>query len=348
MRGKCYLIGVYPPPYGGATVKCKLFCDTLKDAKISVEKIDAYEFKRNKNGIFNTLRNCISAFKSDDIIVYCLDSKRLKILTLIQSLFRKSFKRTTVLAIGGTFHKTIHDSWIHEQLLKKFNGIWVETEGMKQKFLEYRFNNVEVFPNPKSEEGYCNPCEINRTKPLRLLYFSQISEEKGVRDIMKMTELLDKDEKISYQLDFYGQIVSGFKEEFEQFIKKSKRAHYYGVYDSTKTNVYQKINEYDIVLFPTHWNTEGVPGILVEAKMAGVAVIASDRSYNRELIQENKNEGIIVQQPYFSEMYKCVKMLDLDRDFLQKIKEGSSQSRKRYALEAYTTMIQNLFFQKCE
>ena len=48
MRGKCYLIGVYPPPYGGATVKCKLFCDTLKDAKISVEKIDAYEFKRNK------------------------------------------------------------------------------------------------------------------------------------------------------------------------------------------------------------------------------------------------------------------------------------------------------------
>ena len=55
-----------------------------------------------------------------------------------------------------------------------------------------------------------------------------------------------------------------------------------------------------------------------------------------------------MQQPYFSEMYKCVKMLDLDRDFLQKIKEGSSQSRKRYALEAYTTMIQNLFFQKCE
>ena len=35
MEKKCYVIGVYPPPYGGATVKCELFCDTLKDTQIS-------------------------------------------------------------------------------------------------------------------------------------------------------------------------------------------------------------------------------------------------------------------------------------------------------------------------
>lgn len=343
MRGKCYLIGVYPPPYGGATVKCKLFCDALKDAQINVEKIDAYEPQRNKNGIFKTLRNCISAFTSDDIIVYCLDSKRLKILTAIQSLFPKSYKRTIVLAIGGIFHKTIHDAWFHKGLLKKFNGIWVETEGMKKELLKYGFNNIDVFPNPKSEKGHCDPCKINENEPLRLLYFSQISKEKGVKDIMKMVELLDEDEEISYQLDFYGHIVTEFKEEFEQFIKKSKKARYCGVFDSTKLNVYKKISEYDIVLFPTHWNTEGVPGILVEAKMAGVAVIASDRSYNKELIQEDRNEGIIIQQPYFSEMYKYVKRLYSDREYLQRIKEGSSQSRKRYALEEYKIMIQKLF-----
>ena len=102
-------------------------------------------------------------------------------------------------------------------------------------------------------------------------------------------------------------------------------------------------DEYDILLFPTHWNTEGVPGILVEAKMAGVAVIASDRSYNSELIQVDKNEGVVIHQPYFSEMYKYIKKMYFDREYLQKIKEGSSQSRKRYALEEYKDMIQKLF-----
>lgn len=34
-----------------------------------------------------------------------------------------------------------------------------------------------------------------------------------------------------------------------------------------------------------------VPGILVEAKMAGIAVIASDRSYNREIVQVDQLEG---------------------------------------------------------
>ena len=342
MEKKCYVIGVYPPPYGGATVKCELFCDTLEDTQISVEKIDAYEPKRHKNKIFKTLQKYISAFKSDDTIVYCLDSKRLKISIMLQSLFPKSYKKTTILAIGGVFHETIDESPFLKKHLKKADGIWVETEGMKLKLLERGFKNIKVFPNPKLEKGWCIPTTSNTNEPLRLLYFSQISEEKGVEDIIKLVELLDRDGNIPYQLDFYGHIVTDFEETFDEFIEKSKKVRYCGVFDSTKSNVYQKINEYDILLFPTHWNTEGVPGILVEAKMAGVAVIASDRSYNSELIQVDKNEGVVIHKPYFSEMYKYIKQMYFDREYLQKIKEGSSQSRKRYALEEYQDMIQKL------
>ena len=216
MKKKCYVIGVYPPPYGGATVKCELFCDTLKDTQISVEKIDAYEPKRHKNKVFKTLQKYISAFKSDDTIVYCLDSKRLKISIMLQSLFPKSYKKTTILAIGGVFHETVDESPLLKKHLKKVDGIWVETEGMKLKLLERGFKNIKVFPNPKLEKGWCIPTTSNAEEPLRLLYFSQISEKKGVEDIIKLVELLDRDGNIPYQLDFYGHIVTDFKETFDE------------------------------------------------------------------------------------------------------------------------------------
>ena len=40
---KCYVIGVFPPPYGGATIKCKLFCKLLEKNNIEIMNIDLME-----------------------------------------------------------------------------------------------------------------------------------------------------------------------------------------------------------------------------------------------------------------------------------------------------------------
>lgn len=342
MRKKFYIIGVYPPPYGGVTVKCDLFFCMLKNSQVNVEKVDMYEFGRTKSNFFVMLRKYIKIFKSKDSIVYCLDSKRLRVVMGLQFFWKKSYERTTILATGGVFPETISKYPFFENCLKKCKGVWVETEGMKQKLLERGFENVEFFPNPKSEVGYCIPREVGKKEPLSLVYFSQISREKGVGDIIELVDLLNKDGNIHYQLDFYGPIVSDFKEEFEDFIRNSKNTSYCGVFDSTRSGVYKKLNEYDVLLFPTHWDTEGVPGILVEAKMSGLAVIASDKSYNKELIRVDNQEGIILCQPYSVEMYNTIKRMDSDRIYLQAMKEGSSKSRKRYVLEKYESMIEKL------
>ena len=342
MDEKCYVIGVFPPPYGGATVKSKMILETLKQAGSDVEKIDAYEPKRHKIKSINVIKEYITAFKSNNSIVYCLDSKRLKISIILQSLFQKSYRKTTVLAIGGVFHKTINKSFILKRELKKVNSLWVETEGMKKELMDQGFKNIEVFPNPKLEKGWCVPKKHDTNQPLHLLYFSQISEEKGVEDIIKMVGLLNKNGEIPYKLDFYGHIVSSFEDKFNQFIQNSNNVRYCGVFDATKSNVYKKINSYDVLLFPTHWDTEGVPGVLVEAKMAGVAIIASDRSYNKEIIQMDRDEGVIIHQPYSSEMYNVIKKMHFNREYLQKLKRGSSVSRKRYSLEEFGNMIEKL------
>ena len=77
-----------------------------------------FAVSRKKNKAFSVLRKCIEAFQSDDPILYCLDSKRLKAVVLLQKLFKKSFKRTTILVIGGVFHETVAEDTAFENTMK--------------------------------------------------------------------------------------------------------------------------------------------------------------------------------------------------------------------------------------
>lgn len=332
------LIGVYPPPYGGVTVKCKLFSTMLAMCGMNVTEIDLYEASRHKANAGSVIWQCVKSFRSEDPIVYCIDSKRLQVMLKLQRLFPSSLGNTTVLAVGGVFPKIVEDNKSFGLLLKKVKGIWVETEGMKELLEEMGFSNVSVFPNPKSEAGACPPVMSDPAKPLKLVFFSQISNEKGVDDIIQMVDLL-KERDISYHIDFFGHVVPEIQERFHAFVEQTANVDYCGVFDSTKSSVYEKLNGYDILLLPTHWFAEGVPGILVEAKMAGLAVIASDRSFNAEIIQENQDEGFIIREDYPREMAELVNRCAEDRTLVNRMKEGSFQSRKRYAMEEYETMV---------
>lgn len=337
-----YVIGVYPPPYGGATVKCELFCKMLNNVNFIANRIDIYEASRNILKSISVLKKCIIAYRSNRPIVYCLDSKRLRVMIFFQRIFKKSFANTTILVIGGIFHKTVERFPTFEKRMKGVKGIWVETEGMKEHLLKRGFDNVEVFPNPKSQTGNCHPKNTQNNNELKIVFFSQISKEKGVEEIIKLVGLLNDTTKISFKLDFYGHIVPEIKEKFDEFISSSMNVFYCGVFNATKSSVYQKLNEYDILLFPTKWKGEGVPGILVEAKMAGIAVIASPMNFNKEIIREDMDEGFLLEKDYSQEMLAIIKRCYEDRELLNRIKTGSYQSRKRYALEEYENMIEKL------
>lgn len=131
-------------------------------------------------------------------------------------------------------------------------------------------------------------------------------------------------------------------EKFEEFVNKSPNVKYCGVFDSTKSSVYKKLNEYDILLFPTHWKGEGVPGILVEAKMAGLAVIASPMNFNAEIIREDNKEGFLLEKDYAVEMAEIIKKCAENRELLKSIKEESYKSRKRYSINEYEKMLEKI------
>ena len=264
MNKKCYVIGVFPPPYGGVTIKCKLFEQFLDDEGYIVDSIDIYKISKGPKAAACTLSRCFKAFRSGSNIVYCLDTKRLRLLLNIQRFFKKSLGNTTVLAVGGVFHEIVSKDASLKRNLQHVKGLWVETDGMKNKLREMGLNNVEVFPNPKSEIGSCAPQKSVKSSPLKLVYFSQISTFKGADSVMDMVGILnERYPDVSFTIDFYGHVLPEFKNEFEKFVDSTPNVQYCGVFDATKASVYVQLNSYDLLLFPTTWYAEGVPGILV-------------------------------------------------------------------------------------
>lgn len=55
------------------------------------------------------------------------------------------------------------------------------------------------------------------------------------------------------------------------------------------TEVMAKLRLYNVLIFPSHYEGEGCPGILIEALSVGLPVIASNWKYNKEFIIDGVN-----------------------------------------------------------
>ena len=74
-------------------------------------------------------------------------------------------------------------------------------------------------------------------------------------------------------------------------IKDFKKINYRGTYKESEA--LSIIHRYDVVLFPSYYDGEGVPGSLLDSIFAGVPSIATDWNYNSEIVTNNFN-GFLV------------------------------------------------------
>ena len=212
----------------------------------------------------------------------------------------------------------------------------VETESLKQQVSRF-CGKVEVFPNARSIGNGVEPIVFNDGDVLHLLYYSLLSKGKGLYDTMEIVEQLNKNGRIKFEIDFYGNFENeDTKKDFEEFLRKNSNAHYLGFNDSSDiVEYYKRINKYDVMLFMTHWISEGIPGVCVDVKASGVTIVANDHNVNRDVIIEKNKEGIIVPEDDIRAAVEAVERLYNDSQLLNELKRGSYDSRKRYEIDSY-------------
>lgn len=326
-------IGEFPSPFNGVSVKNDLLYQEF--SKIQKMKIlDIAECKRQPFKIpIVALKLLLYLLVAEQVIVGVGTDNRRKFIMQLRKILRgnKGLSSLVMIAMGGRLHLTTSSDKFMKKLLSKCGRIIVETKGINDGLENMGIKNCIVIPNCRSKKGDFPPVEnIEITK---FVYFSIVCEEKGMEDIREaIPKLVGK-----YSIHIYGEVVERYKNVFENFLQENPKILYKGVFDGAKDNVYRELNQYDVMLFPSHWKGEGVPGALVESKMAGITAIVSDWNFNKEVVI-NGIEGIVYTDSLAVEMNRLIS----DRSMLKSMKLAAYDSRKRYYTSTYRKLLQEV------
>ncbi|MBO5315041.1 MAG: glycosyltransferase [Clostridia bacterium] len=202
----------------------------------------------------------------------------LRVFGRLLPCFKRFFKNRKIFyaVIGGWLPQKLKKELSLARALRRFDGIYVETNTMKNDLVKQGFENVYVVPNFKELTAVCEDQLVYRNDPpYKLCTFSRVMKEKGIETAVDVIRKVN--DELGYQaysLDIYGQIDPGQTEWFENLTKKfDDVVRYCGFIDSQKS--VECLKDYFALLFPTHFYTEGIPGTVIDAYAAGIPVISA-------------------------------------------------------------------------
>jgi glycosyltransferase involved in cell wall biosynthesis len=196
--------------------------------------------------------------------------------------------------IGGDVPHMMDCGFINKRPYKNAKTIIVEGERMKESLNISGLDNVMMLPNFKHITSVPKKQQRSAEAPVKFVFLSRITEDKGCSHINKATEILNSRGLAHlFTVDFYGSIADEYKEKFHQEISQIPNISYKGFLNLLQTENYATLSQYDAMLFPTFFYGEGFAGIFIDAFIAGLPVIATDWSLNGEIIHHGKTGWIV-------------------------------------------------------
>lgn len=291
-------------PTHGASVKNRHLARRLRECGYEVFCKDTEEWRRRPAILFSILFSALSLGKEDSIVVSASRESAYRLI----SLFRRWPMNAKVCywVIGGRLDEDIESGKFRLSVLDFPDSIIVETEGMARRLRNRGLDNVTVIPNFKPLSHIPEITNKSASDGLRCLYLGRIDDQKGCGIILDALASLssagegsnaaDKGQNGDYKeikVDFRGEITPGYREEFMQQISRQSSAYYLGFLDLSDAENYAVIGNYDVMLFPTQWISEGHAGVLIDALAVGLPVIATRHNDLPEFIDDGKT-GLLI------------------------------------------------------
>lgn len=323
---------------GGQPVKSRELYQALRTycGNNKVTYVEMLDWKKHPIKIVCSI--CKQACQSGRVIM--LPAYRgLKILAVLLPLLKKIYHtRIYYSVIGGWLHNETRNNPILLKNLLKFDGIWVETSTMKKNLNFQGFNNVVIVPNFKrfKMENGCLKEKDSSDRTIRLIVFSRIIKQKGIEDAINAVNLINKKNKNKvFELDIYGPLDSQYCNEFSQLVDISDFVYYKGCAKPEDANMI--LREYDALLFPTLFYTEGIPGTIIDAYAAGIPVISSRWESFNDIIDEGIT-GYGYKFGDFQELVKLLEHISLNSYLLSSIR-SNCLNKSYYFSEEYALSV---------
>ena len=274
----------------GQTVKTKILYEELcrRFPNTDVVCVDTYLYRKRMIPLFFQM---LGAFiRCKHIFVLLSRNGRTFLFPLLTSLNRLFRRRLYHDVIGGALATEAKERPALCRQLRRFEVNWVELPQMKTDLEALGVYNAEVLPNFKrlhilQEDALSSPHE----PPFVFTMFSRVIKEKGIGAAMEAVNTVN--EACGTQkalLRIYGPVEPKYQEEFHELLSRFGHcAQYMGcIPQDESVNALQ--GSY-MLLFPSVYPGEGMPGTVIDAFSAGLPIIATDWHFNAELVHHGIN-----------------------------------------------------------
>ena len=282
----------------GVAAKNHFLLSRLKELFTTVRVVDTDGWKMNPF-ILLKLAVYLLLFRRHKLVLSLNTPSAYKFIVMANTFFPK--RHICYFVIGGTLADYMRSGKVRLKPFRCINWFMVETRQMRDDMLQMGFENVIQVPNFKTINHLpaASPSKLEGVRGtmeggLRFLFLSRIIPEKGCNYIFDALALLNQEgcgDRIV--VDFYGTVPSSYRGHFMERLEETPNAAYKGFIDMRNARNYDVLAAYDAMLFPTYWHGEGFPGIVIDAFIAGLPVIASDWGHNCEVIEHEKT-GILI------------------------------------------------------
>lgn len=235
-------------------------------------------------------------------------------------------------AIGGIRYEYLADRKRRIRREEKIKKIYVESTHMVHEYQKLGLNNAVYVPNFKVMDSLHMVNRPERTDGLRLCTFSRIDRYKGVDTAIDIVDAVYEKKHIKVDLDIIGPIDKKYEQDFRKLLANvdKDRVHYIGSIPGKEA--VDVLREYDVMLFPTHWETEGFPGSFIDAMAAGLPILATNKDNFHDIIM-NQYNGWLIDEWDINGYVEKIAELAADPESLTQMRRNAVAEAEKYTAE---------------
>lgn len=285
-------MGLGTVPKAGDTMKNQLFLERFVKVFDKVVVVDTINWRKRPWVLIKLVLKLVTHRKAK--VIFSVNASSAD--TLIRFVKKLHLPNDCFYwAVGGTFHEMIRNGRFSISTYDYLKGIFVQGQSMVASLNESGLYNAVYVPNSKpiGHYGVKSPKKDDKT---HFVFLSRVEEYKGCTDIIKSINVLNQSGyKDRFDMVFYGRESedASYAKEFQAMVDSHQEVEYRGLLNLMDSKNYDVLAQYDVMLFPTYWHGEGFPGIVIDAYISSLPIIASDWNLNKDVIEDGQTGWII-------------------------------------------------------
>ncbi len=305
---KLLLIGdidLHKIPYNGEKMKNQLFMKRFGEVFDKVIAIDTRDWRKRPWCLVYMLL-CLLFCRSSKVVISSCDVSASKVIKFLY--YFRTQKDVYFWVVGGGFHHLVADGKLDVKYYHYLKKILVQSPEMQESLEKSGLKNVLFVPNSKPVY-LIEPVPIE--EKVRFVFLSRIEPTKGCGFILNCAKRLNKEDfENKFNVTFYGTVDPDYDTRFKSDVDSLPNVEYKGLLNLTTKEGYEELSKHDVFLFPTFYENEGFPGVVVDAYIAGLPILASDWHFNAQFVKDGET-GVIIpakeEQPLYEQMKAFIK-----------------------------------------